>query len=119
MAKSGKSPVVVRVFVARLLDIERRSERRRRERLKISLPARLRPFDSRCVPPEEVQTTLNFNRCGLYFATPNAHYCLGMRLLVTYPYYRKGCQHREYVGEVVRLQHLADGRQGVALQFLS
>ena len=92
--------------------------RRRRPRLPISLPAHLRPFDPKYVHLEEVQTTLNFNRDGLYFATSAEHYCLGMRVLVTLPYRSANCVRKRYLGKVVRLKLLSDGRRGVALQFV-
>jgi hypothetical protein len=96
----------------------RRRERRQRDRLQISLPARLKPFDPKHIHLEEVQSTLNFNRDGLYFATWAEHYSLGMRVLVSVPFQSASYVRREYLGKVVRLEPLADGRRGVALEFV-
>jgi hypothetical protein len=41
--------------------------RRSTPRAKISLPIRIRPFDSKY--PEEIGTTLNMSRDGLFFVT--------------------------------------------------
>jgi len=120
MSRARNSKTSVSAVVTPLPGYEprRRNERRRRERLNVSLPARLRTFDVDFWRTEEVQTTLNFTRNGLYFPTWTEHYALEMRVLVTLPYRSAGSVHREYLGKVVRLERLADGRVGVALQFV-
>jgi hypothetical protein len=92
-------------------------ESRRRNRLKVTLPVRLRPVDPRDQPAEELQTTINFNRHGIFFATSGDHYRTGMKLLVAFPY-SPGAICQEYAGEVVRIEKLSDGRCGVAVRFL-
>ena len=96
-----------------------RSERRQRERLEFSLPVHVRPLNPRQKQLEEVSNALNFSRKGLYFTTRLNHYYVGMGLLVTIPYCSVATLRRKYLGEVVRVEHLADGRQGVAVRFLS
>jgi len=86
------------------------SERRSRLRIKSAEPVRARP-KSRYGHVEELQTTVNISRGGLYFTTSLGHYYEGMRLMVTSPFPPE-------VGEVVRVERLADGCVGVAVQFL-
>lgn len=93
-----------------------RSEHRRSHRAKVSLPVRVRPADPKYV--EEVQTTLNATRDGLYFTTSLKHYYLGMQVQVTFPYRPTDRVNSEYIGRVVRLDRLAGGRWGVAIHFL-
>lgn len=57
---------------------------RRSRRIKISQPVRLRPSDPNYT--EEVQTTVNLSRDGLYFTTALKHYYVGMQVRVTVPY---------------------------------
>jgi hypothetical protein len=119
MSKIGNSSIVTAIVGPRFESVRRRrDERRQRQRLKVSLPARLRPFSPEYWRSEEVQTTLNFTRNGLYFVTWTEHYSLGMRVLVTLPYSSAASAHRDYLGQIVRLERLKDSRWGVALQFL-
>jgi hypothetical protein len=91
---------------------------RRRERLKISLPVHVRPFDPRFEGIEDVGQVVDFTRDGLYFRTCMPHYFLGMRLIVTFPYGDKISAHRKFLVTVVRLEHRGDGSRGVAVRFL-
>ena len=120
MARTANPSATVTAVIGPCFENERRcrDERRHRQRLKVSLPARLRPFNSEYWPLEEVQTTVNFTRNGLYFVTWTEHYSLGMRVLVTLPYGSPDRVHKEYLGQIVRLERLTDGGWGVALQFL-
>ncbi len=95
-------------------------ECRRSRRSKIGLSLRARPSDpERDEHFEEVRPTLNAARDGLYFASWRESYYEGMRVFVTFPYSSHpdaiGC---EYLGHVVRVDRLADGRLGVAVQLL-
>ncbi len=88
-----------------------RSERRSSLRIKPSKPVRVRS-KSRYGHVEELQTTVNISRDGLYFITSLEHpYYPGMRLMVTSPFAPE-------IAEVIRVEQLADGCVGVALQFL-
>jgi hypothetical protein len=91
---------------------------RRRERLKISLPLHVRPFDPRFEGIEDVGQVVDFTRDGLYFKTCMPHYFLGMRLMVTFPYGDKISAHRKFLVTVVRLEHHENGTHGVAVRFL-
>ncbi len=120
MGVAEKSSLMVAAVVVPLLQKERRSrtERRRRNRVKLSLPARFRPFDPRYGQLEEVQMTVDFTRNGLYFTTWLEHYHPGMRVLVTFPYCSVARVRRDYLGCVVRVERLPDGHLGIAVRFL-
>lgn len=93
-------------------------DRRRTRRVGLSLPTRIRPLDPRCAHQEEVRSTLDFSRTGLYFITRRNHYAVGMRVLLTFPYSKKAPIQREFLGEVVRIEKFPDGSGGIAVQFL-
>jgi hypothetical protein len=91
---------------------------RRRERLKISLPVHVRPFDARYAEIEEVAQVIDFTRDGLFFRTRMPHYCAGMRLIVTFPYGDKVSAHRRMLTTIVRIERFNDGTRGVAVRVL-
>ena len=66
---------------------------------------------------DDVETTVNVSRHGLYFTTRRASYFLGMRVLVTVPYSPDG-GGIEYFAEVARMQVLPGDLFGVALRLL-
>jgi len=88
-----------------------------RERLKVSLPTHIRPFDTRFAQLEDVGQVVNFNRDGLYFTTGMSHYFVGMRLILTFPFGNVSA-HRKFLGSVVRLEDRESGNRGVALRLL-
>ncbi len=91
-------------------------ERRQRQREDLSVPVRVCPCDPRY--SEEVCTTLNVSRNGLYFATSTGHYFPGMNVIVTLNFRWDDPMQREYIGDVVRLERLEDGKWGVAVRIL-
>lgn len=91
---------------------------RRRKRLKLSLPVHVLAFDARFRDIEDVAEVVDFTRDGLFFATCMPHYFLGMRLIVTFPYGDKAIAHRKFLGSIVRLEDLGEGKRGVAVRFL-
>src|SRR5580658_5444324 len=91
---------------------------RRRERLKVSLPLEVRPFDARFAEIVDVGEVLDFTRDGLLFATCMPHYFIGMRLLVTFPFGAKVTAHKKFLGSVVRMENRPDGTLGIAVRFL-
>jgi hypothetical protein len=93
-------------------------ETRRRERLKMSLPVEVRPFDARFVDIADVGEVVDFTRDGLYFATCMPHYFVSMRLLVTFPFGKKISAHKKFLGSIVRMDDRLDGSKGVAVRFL-
>ena len=92
------------------------ADRRRNRRAKVSMPVLCRPADPKY--DEEVRTTSNASRDGLYFTTWADHYYIGMHIDATFPYASVDPCRVEYVGEVVRIERLKDGRFGVAIRFL-
>ncbi len=91
---------------------------RRRKRLQVSLPVHLSVFDARFRDIEDVGEVIDFTRDGLYFATCMPHYFVGMRLEVTFPYGDKVVAHKKFLGSIVRMEDLGDGKSGVAVRFL-
>ncbi len=95
-------------------------ERRRKSRVKLSCFILVRPFDPDPEYFERIILTKNSSRDGLSFETDDAYYYQRMRLLVSYPYSLHPCAiNRDYIGEVVRRDALADGRYSIALRFLT
>jgi hypothetical protein len=93
-------------------------EARRRARLKLSLPAEVRPFDPRFAEITDVAEVIDFTRDGIYFATCMPHYFVGMRLLVTFPFGKKVSTHKKFLGSIVRLENRPDGSVGIAVRFV-
>ena len=91
-------------------------ERRQTQRESRSEAVLICPCDPQY--PEEVCTTLNVSRNGLYFATTAEHYFPGMKVIVTLDFRSDGPMQREYIGDVVRLERLEDGKWGVAIRIL-
>jgi hypothetical protein len=91
-------------------------ERRQTQRESRSEPVLICPCDPQY--PDEVCTTLNVSRNGLYFATTTEHYFPGMNVIVTPDFRSDDTMHREYIGDVVRLERLEDGKWGVAIRIL-
>jgi hypothetical protein len=91
---------------------------RRRPRLKLSLPAEVRPFDPRFAEIVDVAEVVDFTRDGIYFATCMPHYFIGMRLLVTFPFGKKVSTHKKFLGSILRLENRPDGSVGIAVRFV-
>jgi len=92
------------------------NERRQVHREDLSEPVLVCPCDPEC--PEEVCTTLNVSRNGLYFTTTLGHYFPGMKVIVTHNVRPDDSTQEEYMGDVVRLERLEDGKWGVAIRIL-
>ncbi len=99
---------------------KRPPERRTRLRLKMSAPVRVRAAREGSDFPAEVCRTLNVSRAGLYFTSASKSYIEGLELAVTFPYSEApGATNveAEKVAVVLRIESLADGRHGIAVQF--
>jgi hypothetical protein len=115
MSESSKVAETRKATVAPLPDSERRSKRR----AKIAQPVRVRPSEPSEKQLDEVLVTLNVCRNGLYFATDRDSYYKRMRLFITFPYSAApGAINLEYIGQVVRIDPLAGGRWGIAVQLV-
>ena len=89
-------------------------ERRGARRVKISRPMLARPSDPKY--KEEVQSSVNASRDGLYFTTQAKHYYVRMRLSVTLGYSPNDPCNSTSFGEVVRIDWLKDDRFGIAVK---
>jgi hypothetical protein len=94
------------------------SHGRRRERLKVSLPVQIQPFDARFIDIIDVGEVSDFTRDGLYFSTCMPHYFMGMRLIVTFPFGDQASAHKRFLATIVRMEDREDGSRGVAVRFL-
>ncbi|MBV9885916.1 MAG: hypothetical protein JO119_05150 [Acidobacteria bacterium] len=62
----------------------------------------------------------NVSKHGVYFHTHVPHYRVGMRLFITYPYSMTNEPLKsEFLGDVVRVEKLADSPFGIAIRLLS
>jgi PilZ domain len=95
-----------------------RPERRRKGRASAKVLVRIRPADSNAPKFEEVLGTSNASRANMYVVTTSNNYYKLMRLRVTFPFdsaHDDDSSHEESA-EVVRLDHLPNGRTGIAIQ---
>jgi hypothetical protein len=92
------------------------TERRQARRENISESVLICPCDPEYT--EEVCTTLNVSRNGLYFSTTTEHYFPGMNVIVTLNFHSDDSMQQEYIGDVIRLERLEDCKWGVAIRIL-
>jgi len=91
-------------------------ESRQTPREHLSEPVCVRPCDPSY--PPEVCSTVNVSRSGLYFVTNTNHYFIGMNVVVMLNFGLDDTRHREQIGDVVRLEKLAENKWGVAIRIL-
>lgn len=92
------------------------SERRRKRRVLISAPVRVRGVDVTRAVPDEISTTIDVSRLGLLFITSDARYHCGMEVAVVFPYSTSPTAiHTEQRGHVVRVENTPEGRRAVAI----
>jgi hypothetical protein len=99
-------------LVSSILQQERRSS----TRFRVAKPLLACPFGPEYT--EEVQTTSNTSREGVYFETRSRHYRVGMPISVSAPYTSQGRHRSPSFGKVVRIDEREDGTLGVAVQIL-
>ncbi len=91
-------------------------EKRRTRRAKIARQLRVRPSEPRDEHFEDLPISVNASREGVYFTTRRNSYYKGMRVFVTFPYRSPhDPMNCEYVGQVVRVEELENGKFGVAV----
>lgn len=93
-------------------------DRRRTERVEASFPVHVRSSDAEREKLEEVTTSLNASRDGLYFATQNSSYRVGMSLVVTFPYSHVAERNVHFLSRVVRVDQLSDGQFGIGVELV-
>src|ERR1700736_3520786 len=95
------------------------TERRGTRRCKITQLMRILPSDPEKEHFEDLRGTMSVSRTGVFFQTSETGYELGMRLFVTMPYSRDPAAiNREYLAEVVRLDALPNGLNGIGIKLL-
>jgi hypothetical protein len=95
-------------------------ERRSRRRARIYLPVYVRPTEGRYESFDDVRTTLNASSDSVYFTSWQQGYCRGMRVMVTFPFSPvPSALNVDYIGQVVRIDQLSDGRLGIAVFLLT
>lgn len=82
----------------------------------LSEPVLVRPCDP--LFPEEICTTANVSRSGVYFVTSTDHYLIGMNVILTLNFGPDDPIHREQIGDVVRVDRLNRDKWGVAIRIL-
>lgn len=82
----------------------------------MSRPLRVRPSDPNDDHFEDLPVSVNASKQGIYFTTRVASYYPGMRVFVTFPFTSAhDPMNCEYVAEVLRVEKLANGKFGVAV----
>src|SRR5580658_6870499 len=89
-------------------------DRRYAPRAALALSVRVRADISAC--PEEICTTLNVSRTGLYFVTSAEHYCRDMRVYVTRNFHPSDLVKIEEKGTIVRVERREGGKWGVIVR---
>jgi hypothetical protein len=91
-------------------------ESRLTPRENLSEPVLVRPCDSEY--PEEICTSLNVSRSGMYLVSSSDHYYVGMTVIVMPNFGPDDPMHREQIGDVVRMERLDEGKWGIAIRIL-
>src|SRR5260370_3783182 len=94
-------------------------DRRGSRRCKINQLMRIRPSDPEKEHFEDLRGSTSVSRSGVSSQTSEKGYELGMRLFVPMPYSRDPAAiNREYLAEVVRLDPLPNGLNGIGIKLL-
>jgi hypothetical protein len=94
-------------------------DRRYVRRVKLRQPIKVRPASPKDGEFEDINETENASKRGIYFMTIISRYFVGMRVYVTLPYTSPASpKSREYLGQVIRVEHTTTEKRGVAVQFL-
>jgi hypothetical protein len=92
------------------------AEKRTNRRAKMSRPLRVRPSDPNDDHFEDLPVSVNASKDGIYFTSRLASYYPGMRVFVTFPFTSAhDPMNCEYVAQVLRVEKLANGKFGVAV----
>ena len=92
-------------------------EKRGARRAKIAKPLRVRPSEPKDDHFEDLPTSINASKEGIFFTTRRSSYYKGMRVFVTFPFSSPhDPMNSEYVAEVVRIETLPNGKFGIAVR---
>ena len=95
-------------------------EKRNNPRAKLARKLRVRPSDAYEDDFEEVATSANVSKRGIYFHTELQSYRVALRLFVTYPFTSMSDpMSTEWIAEVVRVDQLPGNKRGVAIHLHS
>jgi hypothetical protein len=94
------------------------TERRRSRRVKVAVPARIRPYYETAGAAEELLTATNLSRDGFYFIARRPAYQTNMNLYVACPAGHSRTQAEAECARVVRVDPLDGNAWGVAVAFL-
>ena len=94
----------------------RTEERRKKSRVLVSTPVRLRSLEDMEGSLEDVTTTVNLSPDGILIDTKNSAYYRGMKVRIVIPYVHESAEvPAEQAGHVVRIVELHGGRRSVAI----
>jgi hypothetical protein len=94
-----------------------KGERRLACRVRVQLPVRARGLATGCLM-DVLTLTQCVSHVGLYFLA-KGNFFAGRMLRVTYPHWEgPGAINQEYEAQIVRVDPLPDGAQGIAIKFL-
>lgn len=96
--------------------VARIQERRKKNRVLVSTPVRLRSLEGTGSVLDETTTTVNLSATGILIHTADPSYYEGMKVRVTLPFVKSAESiQAEQVGHVVRIGELQEGRRFVAI----
>jgi hypothetical protein len=91
-------------------------EKRVNPRAKLARKLRVRPSDGYEDDFDEIATSVNISKRGVYFHSELPGYRVGLRLFVTYPFSAPNDpMNTEWIAEVVRIDPLSGNKRGVAI----
>jgi hypothetical protein len=95
-------------------------EKRTNPRAKLPRKLRVRPSDAYEHDFEEIATSVNISKRGIYFHTELKTYRVALRLFVTYPFTSLNDPMKtEWIAEVMRVDKLPGNKRGIAIQLHS
>jgi len=95
------------------------TDRRKNPRCKFNQLMRIRPSNPDRKHFEDITVSTNVSRNGAYFHTSEESYEMGMRLFVTMPFSNvPSVINCEYLAQVVHIEPLPNGCQGVGIKLL-
>jgi hypothetical protein len=95
------------------------AEKRLNRRAKLNKLLRVRPSETRDEHFQDLPTSVNVSKTGIFFHTHRSGYYKGMRVFVTFPFtFVNDPMNLEYLAEVVRVEKLSNNRFGIAVHLI-